>query len=82
MARAVLGGLMVAAGVALGLYVGVWWAFVGGIVDVVQAIRAPELVSTNLAIGIAKVMFAGMVGQLSTFALAAPGVVLIRSARD
>jgi len=57
-------------GAACGLYLGVWWAFIGGIIDVVQAIRAEELEVQKLAIGIGKVVFC----QLFAFVGAIPAL--------
>ena len=64
-------------GIVFGLYVGLWWAFIGGIVDVISAIRAPELVAMDVAIGIVKVLFAGLIGGLSGLISIIPGYVLL-----
>jgi len=69
---------MLLAGAAIGLYVGVWLCFVGGIVDVIEAIRAPELSAMPVAIGVAKVVFSGVAGWLSGICLAIPGIALIK----
>lgn len=44
---------------------GCWVCFIGGIVDVIEEIRADELEALKIAIGIAKVMFAGFIGGLT-----------------
>jgi hypothetical protein len=75
-----LGILLMIAGVAFGVYAGLWWAFIGGIVDVISAIRAPELVAMNIAIGVAKVIFAGVIGGVCGIVAVAPGYVLLKSA--
>ena len=64
---------LVALGIVAGAYIGVWWAFIGGIVDLVHAVRATELDSMRLAIGIAKIFFAGLLGWMAflPFGLAA-----------
>ena len=49
-------------GICLMLYFGVWWAFIGGAVAVIEEIRSPQLNSLNLACGIARVFFAGAIG--------------------
>ena len=77
--KAILGVLMIIAGVAFGVYAGLWWAFIGGIVDVISAIRAPELVAMNIAIGVAKVMFAGVIGGVCGLVAVAPGYALLYS---
>lgn len=76
--RSVLGFLMIGVGVVCGVYVGVWWAFIGGIVDVIASIRAEELVAMNVAIGIAKSMFAGVIGFGSAVILVIPGVAMLK----
>jgi hypothetical protein len=74
----IIGGLlMVAAGVVAGLYVGVWWAFIGGIVDIINEIKSVEVTALNVAIGIAKVLFAGFFGLVSAALLILPGALLI-----
>lgn len=80
MKKMVLGTVLCVAGGAIGLYVGVWLMFIGGIVDVVSEFRAPDLSAINVALGIAKVMFAGFIGALSGFCLIAPGAALIKKA--
>ena len=77
--KAALGIVMMIAGVAFGLYAGLWWAFIGGIVDVISAIRAPELVAMDVAIGVAKVMFAGVIGVVSGIIAVFPGYALFKS---
>ena len=58
----VVGMLLIAFGVCAGLYVGVWWAFIGGIVEFIEAVKATPVESKGIAIGIAKVLFAGPIG--------------------
>jgi len=74
-----IGLLMCVLGLLVGLYVGVWWAFIGGIVDVITEIRAADMSAINIAIGIAKVMFAGFFGYLSAIVLIIPGLALTRN---
>ena len=78
--KATLGILLMVVGVVFGIYAGLWWAFIGGMVDVISAIRAPELVAMNIAIGVAKVVFAGVIGGVSVAAAIAPGYALFMSA--
>lgn len=73
----ILGAAMVFLGVAVGVYIGLWWAFIGGIVDVINAIRAPEVVAINVAIGVVKVMFAGAIGVVSGIIAILPGLALL-----
>lgn len=78
--KAILGLALMAAGVVLGLYAGIWWAFIGGIVDVIREIRAPDLDTMNVAIGIAKVLFAGLIGWAAAALALVPGYALLKSA--
>lgn len=75
--KQLIGIIMILVGVFLGLYVGVWWAFIGGIVDVIEAIRATDLVAMDVAIGVAKVMLAGPLGGVSAMALVIPGYMFV-----
>lgn len=68
-----VGALMVVLGVAVGLWVGVWWAFVGGIVRIVSDLRAEHMNSWILAMSILRVMFSGFIGYVSAEMLVLPG---------
>jgi len=46
--------LLIIAGVGLGVYAGLVWAFIGGIVDVIQAVKAVEVEAMAVAIGLQK----------------------------
>lgn len=74
--RKMLGGLLIAVGLAAGLYVGVWLMFIGGIVQVIETIRAPELSAVDVAVGVARVVFAGLVGWLSAMLCVIPGFLM------
>ena len=78
--KAIIGLILVVCGVALGLYVGVWVCFIGGIMDVIEAIRATDLIAMDVAIGVAKVVFAGLAGWLSAVFLALPGIAMVKTA--
>jgi hypothetical protein len=74
--KVVIGCVLIVAGIACGLYFGIWWAFIGGIIDVIEAIRADVLSASSVAIGVAKVIFAGLIGWLSALILVIPGFVM------
>jgi hypothetical protein len=78
--KMVLGTVLCIIGVASGLYFGLWWAFIGGIVDVITEIRAPELSAMGVAIGVAKVLFAGVIGQITACFCLIPGIAMIQAA--
>lgn len=68
-----IGLTLIIVGIVAGLYFGVWWAFIGGIVQVIEQIRAPELSAMVIAVGIAKIVFAGLIGWLSAIVFIIPG---------
>ncbi len=78
--KTVAGFAMIICGVLFGIWAGLCWAFIGGIVDVISAIRAPELAATDVAIGVAKVMFSGVIGYASAAILVLPGYVVLKDA--
>lgn len=75
--KTVIGVLMCIAGVALGLYAGLWLAFIGGIVDIINEIKAVDTNAMNIAIGIVKIVFASAIGAFSAMILVIPGAALI-----
>jgi hypothetical protein len=74
--KAAVGIALMIAGVASGVYLGLWWAFIGGIVDVISEIRSPDLNALNVAIGVAKVFFAGAIGWFSALVGIVPGYAI------
>jgi hypothetical protein len=79
--KALLGILLIVVGVLLGLYVGVWVCFIGGIVGLVNVlihlINHTQVTGMNVAVNIAKIIFAGLAGYLSALFLILPGFALI-----
>jgi cation transporter-like permease len=73
---------VLAAGIALGIYLGIWWALIGGIATVVREVRSPNLDALALACGVAKILFASAIGWLSACILVIPGVAMISAASD
>ncbi len=76
--RQVMGLVLIAAGICAGLYFGLWWAFIGGIIQVIEQVRAPELEAMIVAIGVAKVLFAGIIGWASGFLCCIPGLAMLK----
>ncbi len=77
--KQVIGLIMVASSIVIGFYVGGWVCFVGGIIDVIEAIRSTDLVAMDVAIGVIKVMFAAFFGIISGMLLFIPGYVMMMS---
>lgn len=69
-----LGFLMVLGGIALGTYVGLYVCFIGGIIDIIQQIKAPVLDAGIVAWGIAKIVLASIAGTVSGLLLVVPGL--------
>jgi hypothetical protein len=75
----VIGGLLgLATAVVLGLYLGLWVMFVGGIIQAVHAFTQYDPVSaTQLALGIVRVVCSSIVGWGAFFIFAAPSLALL-----
>ena len=77
--KQIIGVLMILGGVALGLYVGLWVCFIGGIVQIINEVKSPQaVVAMNIAWGIAKIVFAALSGWLSALLLIVPGVAMAK----
>jgi len=63
MFRIILAIVLFIGGIALGVYVGVWLMFIGGIIQLIEQIRAETLIPMQVAIGIARIIFAGAAGD-------------------
>lgn len=80
MFKMISGLALVVGGIALGLYAGLWWAFVGGIVDIINAIKAPDLSAMAIAIGVVKIVCAGAIGAFSALVPCAIGAAMFKGA--
>lgn len=76
--KACIGLLMIVTGIIFGFYVGGWIFFIGGIVDLIAAVRGDVLVPMDVAIGVAKIFFAGAAGVFSGLCLSFPGYALLK----
>ena len=79
--KKLIGILLIVAGVIFGIWLGVWVCFIGGIIHVIEQVRAPHIDATILALNIAKIVFAGFIGWVSAFALIFPGVAMFFSGK-
>ncbi len=72
---------MMITGVILGLYVGVWVLFIGGVMGLIEVVTL--IVNTGsvdgelITISIIKLMFAGFAGYVSALIFIIPGVKII-----
>ncbi len=71
--KPLIGLILIIAGIILGIYVGLYLCFIGGIIGLIEAVRAPELLASKVAWSIAKIVFASFLGWLSAFVLIFPG---------
>lgn len=60
--RSLIIGILICAAVCLGLYFGLWVMFIGGIVQVIEAIKDNPVSGMDIGIGIIRVIGAGVVG--------------------
>jgi hypothetical protein len=60
--RQLIGALLVVFGVCFGLYIGIWWGFIGGIVAVAEALKATEVAPYDVAYGVARIFFCQFLG--------------------
>lgn len=72
-----IGVLLIIAGAALGLYVGLWVMFVGGILGIVESLSGVGVDEMLLAWSIVKIVFAGFIGSLSAYLLMIPGYLML-----
>ena len=79
-AKPIIGILLIVLGIILGLYIGVWICFIGGIVGIITEIRADEFKIMAAVWSIAKIIFAGFIGNLSAMFLILPGYILVNGA--
>jgi len=69
----IIGTILMIAGIILGLYIGLYLCFIGGIMGLITEIRAEELNNIKIIINIAKIIFAGTLGTLIFYFLAILG---------
>lgn len=74
--RVVLGLILIIAGITLGLYVGGYLLFIGGIVQVLSSIS--PLVPIGIAIGVLKILSASFVGVMLSVTFSFVGLVLLQ----
>lgn len=77
--KCILGSLLIITGIISGLYVGIYVMFVGGIIQVINAIRATSLIPMDFAVGLAKIIFCSLVGYITVFIPVTIGVIIIES---
>lgn len=77
----ILGGILIVAGIGLGLYVGGYLCLYAGIITIIQQIalvvNGSQVVPAELALAIVKILGAGVAGLLSGLIPVAMGKALL-----
>ena len=68
---------MVLVGLAFGIYIGLWFCAIGGIVQAVDGIKADPVDSLDIAVGAVRLPVAAPAGWVAFFVLAIPGSTLL-----
>lgn len=76
--KVILGLGLIIVGIVLGLYAGLWWAFVGGIIDMIQGLTASPIDAQTVAWGVVRILFSGFIGWMSALICLIPGVALLK----
>ena len=76
--KSLLGVILIGAGVFVGFYVGVWFCFIGGIVAFIEAVQCDPVVAIDIALSIARVFFASLIGWVSAIVFLVPGATLLK----
>lgn len=71
------GALLMIIGIILGAYVGGWWAFVGGVMQIIAALQVVPVSAVGIGVGLLKVVSAGALGILTFYVFFIPGWVLL-----
>ena len=71
-----IGWTLLFGGIGLGIYVGFWLMFIGGIVQIIDSIKH-DVNALEIAIGFIKIWCAGIVGWVSGMICCAIGAILI-----
>ena len=79
MARNFVGVILMLAGLGLAIYAGLWWAFIGGIVQIVEAVKADPIIAMDIALGLARVVCAGFIGVVTGVVAIFPGFAMLKA---
>ena len=65
-------------GIIIGLYVGIWIMFIGGIMLIANGVQTGTLTAVILAWGIIRIIFASITGWVCFFVFGTPGMALMQ----
>ena len=74
--KLIIGLLMVASGIGLGIYVGGYLMFVGGIIQFIESVHPINAVGIGWGIG--RIIGSAFAGWLTAMILIVPGLVLLQ----
>lgn len=77
--KQIIGVLITLCGATAGLYIGGYLMFIGGIIDIIEQIKADEIDAAILAFGIGKFMLSGLVGWAITCSAFFVGIAISNS---
>ena len=77
--KIIAGILFFIIGIVCGLYLGFWLLFVGGFVDIINAIKEPIVDVTSVGFGLIKIICSGVVGTLTFWFFALISAVMLSS---
>jgi len=75
--KTIFGLLLMLLSIALGIYLGVWVMFIGGIAQFIRACQTTPIEAMQIACGLARFFFAGAVGWVSFGVLFAFGRAML-----
>jgi len=75
--KQVIGVLLIIGGFALGLYVGFWVMLIGGIVQIIDQVKATDTSTWLVTLGVIRIIFAAFVGWLCGFIMIIPGTFMV-----
>ena len=73
----ILGVIIVLLGILAGLFIGVWFMLMGGIVQIVEAIKSNPVSTCNLFIGLVRFTFSSVVGWSVGASIVGYGISLL-----
>ena len=72
------GLILVIASLVVGVYFGFFWAFIGGIVQIIKEVTSGDFGIMGIGFGVLKVMFATVIGYISFFVTLLMGVAMMQ----
>jgi hypothetical protein len=77
--KIIIGLILILIGAAVGIYLGFWVMFIGGIVQIINACQNHPVLASGIAVGALRILFATIIGFASFFLFLATGAGFIHS---